>query len=116
MALIAAGEGANPSTARGVEHLVRTQRDSGSWDEPYFTGTGFPGYGIGQRLDRYLTPEDAGYQGSELPAGFMINYHMYRNYWPLMALGRYRRSLEERSQSARPRNRVGVTAGATGRV
>lgn len=27
-----------------------------------------------------------------MPAGFMINYHMYRNYWPLMALGRYRDS------------------------
>jgi hypothetical protein len=24
----------------------------------------------------------------------MINYHMYRNYWPLMALGRYRTFLE----------------------
>lgn len=90
LALLAAGEEGHPATERGVEYLVRTQQADGSWDEPYFTGTGFPGYGVGQRLDRYLTPEDPGYQGTELPAGFMINYHMYRNYWPLMALGRYR--------------------------
>jgi squalene cyclase len=29
-----------------------------------------------------------------MAAGFMINYHMYRNYWPLMALGRYKRHRE----------------------
>ena len=62
-------------------------------DEPYFTGTGFPGYGIGQRLGRYLQPGEQGYQGEGLPEGFMIKYHMYRIYWPLMALGRYRESL-----------------------
>ena len=93
IALMSAGKEAHPATVRGVEHLLTTQQSDGSWDEPYFTGTGFPGYGIGQRLDRYLTPEDPGYQGAELPAGFMINYHMYRNYWPLTALGRYRSSL-----------------------
>jgi squalene-hopene/tetraprenyl-beta-curcumene cyclase len=93
IALVSAGEEAHPATQRGVEHLVSTQHSDGSWDEPYFTGTGFPGYGIGQRLERYLKPEDRGYQGAELPAGFMINYHMYRNYWPLTALGRYRSAL-----------------------
>ena len=116
IALIAAGEEASPAAVRGVDHLMRTQRGNGSWDEPYFTGTGFPGYGVGQRLDRYLKPEDNGYQGAELPAGFMINYHMYRNYWPLMALGRYRRSLEQRSQSARPETAAGVSGRAIGRV
>ena len=25
----------------------------------------------------------------------MLNYHMYRDYWPLTALGRYRRYLRE---------------------
>ena len=100
LALIAAGEGGHDAAVRGVDHLVRTQRQDGSWDEPYFTGTGFPGYGVGQRLDRYLTPDDPGYQGEELPAGFMINYHMYRTYWPLMALGRYRRFLEKRLVTA----------------
>ena len=94
LSLLAAGEGVHPAAIRGIDHLVEIQQPDGSWDEPYFTGTGFPGYGIGQRLDRYLTPDDPGYQGAELPAGFMINYHMYRNYWPLMALGRYRRLLK----------------------
>ena len=93
LALLSAGEGAHSAVRQGIEFLVQTQQDDGSWDEPYFTGTGFPGYGVGQRLDRYLMPDEPGYQGAELPAGFMINYHMYRNYWPPMALGRYRRFL-----------------------
>ena len=91
LSLISAGEARNDAVSEGVDYLVRTQQADGSWDEPYFTGTGFPGYGVGRRLDRYLTPDDAGYQGPDLPAGFMINYHMYRNYWPLTALGRYKR-------------------------
>ena len=93
IALLAAGEEAHEATRRGVGHLIATQHSDGSWDEPYFTGTGFPGYGVGQRLGRYLSPGDPGYQGGELPAGFMINYHMYRNYWPITAMGRYRRFL-----------------------
>lgn len=93
MALLAAEEVHHPATARGVRFLMDTQRPEGGWDEPWFTGTGFPGYGIGQRLDRFPPPDDPDFQGTELSAGFMINYHMYRHYWPLMALGRYRRLL-----------------------
>jgi squalene-hopene/tetraprenyl-beta-curcumene cyclase len=66
--LIAAGEaaGAAPSKAveRGVAWLVEHQRQDGTWDEPQFTGTGFPG-------------------------DFYINYHLYRLVFPLSALGRY---------------------------
>ncbi|MCI0886755.1 MAG: squalene--hopene cyclase [Chloroflexi bacterium] len=101
MALIAAGEGGLPSTKKGVDYLLGTQDSDGTWDEPYFTGTGFPGYGIGQRLPDYLGPDDPGYQGDELSAGFMINYHMYRIYWPLTALGRYRRYLDGETQVIR---------------
>ncbi len=104
MALIAAGEGSLPSTGKGVEYLLRTQDSDGTWDEPYFTGTGFPGYGIGQRLPDYLSPEDPGYQGDELSAGFMINFHLYRIYWPLTALGRYRRYLNGDAQTIRGRH------------
>ena len=52
------------SAARGVGWLARHQRPDGSWDEPQFTGTGFPG-------------------------DFYINYHLYRLVFPVSALGRY---------------------------
>ena len=96
LALLAAAEVAQPAhltaIGRGIDYLVGSQGEDGSWDEPYFTGTGFPGYGIGRKRESHIEdPRSA--QGHELPAGFMINYHMYRNYWPLMALGRYRRFL-----------------------
>ena len=92
LALIAEGDGTALATQRGIRFLTDTQQADGSWDEPYSTGTGFPGYGVGQRLKRLPTPGETGFQGLEMPAGFMINYHMYRNSWPLMALGRYRKA------------------------
>ncbi|MER8013828.1 squalene--hopene cyclase [Streptomyces griseoluteus] len=64
MALLAAGERDSEAVARGVRWLADTQREDGSWDEPYFTGTGFPW-------------------------DFSINYHLYRQVFPLTALGRY---------------------------
>ncbi len=91
LTLLAADEGDHPATLRGVAYLLETQREDGTWDEPHFTGTGFPGYGVGQRLERFPINGEPGFQGRELPAGFMINYHMYRIYWPLAALGRFRR-------------------------
>jgi len=63
LALIAAG-GAQDSVDRGVRWLAQAQRDDGSWDEPQFTGTGFP-------------------------CDFYINYHLYRLVFPVSALGRY---------------------------
>jgi squalene-hopene/tetraprenyl-beta-curcumene cyclase len=64
LAMLAAGERDNPATRRGVEWLARTQLPDGSWDEPQFTGTGFPG-------------------------DFYLNYHLYRLAFPVSALGRY---------------------------
>jgi len=64
MALMAAGETASESVRRGVAWLVTTQTPEGTWDEPQFTGTGFPW-------------------------DFTINYHLYRLVWPVTALGRY---------------------------
>ncbi len=65
LALHAAGELAEP-LQRGVDWLVCTQRADGGWDEPQYTGTGFP-------------------------SDYYINYHLYRLAFPIMALGRCRR-------------------------
>ena len=89
LALLAAGEHHSAAARGGINYLVNAQTEEGSWDEPYFTGTGFPGYGVGERRRESLSPGDRGYQGLDMPAGFMINYHSYRNCWPLLALGRY---------------------------
>jgi squalene-hopene/tetraprenyl-beta-curcumene cyclase len=51
---------------RGIGWLVATQRADGGWDEPQYTGTGFP-------------------------SDYYINYHFYRLAFPIMALGRCRR-------------------------
>jgi squalene-hopene/tetraprenyl-beta-curcumene cyclase len=63
LALHALGE-RTEAVERGLRWLTEHQRDDGTWDEPLYTGTGFPGY-------------------------FYINYHLYRLTFPLMALGRW---------------------------
>ena len=90
IALVAAGYGDHHATHRGVSYLLESQLAEGNWDEPYFTGTGFPGYLKGERVDKIPQAGERGFQGAELSAGFMINYHLYRNTWPLIALARYR--------------------------
>ena len=59
----------SPELVRGIEYLSRTQQDDGTWDERHFTGTGFPRH-------------------------FYLRYYMYRNYFPLMALGIFRTRAE----------------------
>jgi len=60
--LHAAGED-GPVTSRAIRYLVEAELPGGGWDEPYFTGTGFPG-------------------------DFYLNYHLYRDVFPVMALAR----------------------------
>lgn len=62
--LISAGEHYSESAKRGLLYLTKTQLPSGTWDELYYTGTGFPG-------------------------DFYINYHLYRLLFPICALGRW---------------------------
>lgn len=92
LALLAGGHVGSDSAERGVNYLLQTQRPEGDWEELEFTGTGFPGYGIGGRKFYTADGSREGLIPDELPAGFMIKYHMYRIYWPLLALGRYRRA------------------------
>ena len=95
MALIATGDKRHRSVIRsGLNYLMDSQRSDGTWDEPYYTGTGFPGYGFGARLDlRDEATLRRIAQGTELQRAFMINYNLYRHYFPLMAMGRARRWL-----------------------
>jgi squalene-hopene/tetraprenyl-beta-curcumene cyclase len=65
LALHAAGE-RSPALRRGLRFLAETQIETGSWEEPWHTGTGFPG-------------------------DFYLNYHLYRLVFPLTALGRLHR-------------------------
>ncbi|NPA95314.1 MAG: squalene--hopene cyclase [Thermodesulfobacteria bacterium] len=75
---------------KGLRFLVSTQKENGTWDEPWYTGTGFPGYGVGDRIDLSQWADKLE-QGAELSRGFMVNYNLYRHYFPLIAMGRARR-------------------------
>ncbi len=67
LGLIAAGEAGSEAARRGIGYLLETQQDDGTWDEPWWTGTGFPKV-------------------------FYLKYHLYRIYFPLMASGPLRQS------------------------
>ncbi len=89
MALVAANRTQDAEAiARGCQFLIERQA-SGTWPEPEYTGTGFPGYGVGQtiKLNDPLLSERLR-QGPELSRAFMLRYGLYRHYFPLMALGR----------------------------
>ena len=66
LGLFAVGVTRTSSVSRGIEYLLRTQGPDGTWEDPHFNGTGFP------RV-------------------FMLKYHYYAKYFPLWALGVYRR-------------------------
>ena len=89
MALLAANRAQDAEAIeRGCLFLIERQA-GGTWDEPEFTGTGFPGYGVGQTI-KLQDPELSKrlMQGPELSRAFMLRYGLYRHYFPLMALGR----------------------------
>ncbi len=77
LGLLAAGDTRSDSVAKGVRWLIDRQHQDGSWDElvpgrngeSYYTGTGFP------RV-------------------FYLGYHLYKQYFPLLALTTYKRAME----------------------
>ena len=92
MGLIAADRPQDaPAIERGLAFLIESQRE-GTWEELYYTGTGFPGYGVGQtiKLTDPNLPKKL-MQGPELSRAFMLRYRLYRHYFPLMAIGRAQR-------------------------
>lgn len=66
----ASGKFAKLAIERGINYLLATQRVDGTWEEAEFTGTGFPGH-------------------------FYLKYHLYQQYFPLIALSRYRALFSE---------------------
>ncbi len=61
LGLIAGGDLESRSVRQGIEYLVATQLPEGGWDEKLATGSGFPGV-------------------------FYLNYGLYKDYFPLLAL------------------------------
>ncbi|MGH7864766.1 MAG: squalene--hopene cyclase, partial [Candidatus Binataceae bacterium] len=70
--LIAGEDAISESVMRGVAWLTERLNHDGHWDEPEFTGNGFPNH-------------------------FYLRYELYSHYFPLMALGRFRRRLADRA-------------------
>jgi squalene-hopene/tetraprenyl-beta-curcumene cyclase len=77
MALLAAGDGASDAAARGVGWLMSRQAPDGSWDES--TGQG--------------PSRQAIYTAAGFPKVFYLAYHLYRQYFPLLALANYRQAM-----------------------
>ena len=85
LGLIAAGEAHGDAVQRGIHALMASQQPDGNWNEDAFTGTGFPKV-------------------------FYLKYHMYKLYFPLMALARYKRALAGKTeliQNGRAEDAVG---------
>jgi squalene-hopene/tetraprenyl-beta-curcumene cyclase len=67
LGLVASGDSTSSSALQGAEYLIRTQLPDGSWPEEGATGTGFP------RV-------------------FYLQYHLYKDYFPLLALATWSRA------------------------
>jgi len=70
LGLLAAGEPAGEVVYAGLGYLMATQRADGSWLDESWTATGFPKV-------------------------FFHQYHLYDDYFPLLALARWREALRE---------------------
>jgi squalene-hopene/tetraprenyl-beta-curcumene cyclase len=78
LGLLSAGDTRSDSLAKGVRWLMEQQRPGGDWDES--TGEGAARMSV-------IT-------GTGFPRVFYLAYHLYRNYFPLLALTNYQRAIE----------------------
>jgi squalene-hopene/tetraprenyl-beta-curcumene cyclase len=67
LGLLATGDLHSRTVEQGVNWLLRNQNADGSWDEELTTGTGFPNV-------------------------FYLSYHLYRLYFPALALASYKQT------------------------
>jgi squalene-hopene/tetraprenyl-beta-curcumene cyclase len=86
LGLLAAGDTRSESVTRGIAYLLRTQKRDGSWDESYYTGTGFP------RV-------------------FYLAYHLYRDYFPLLALTTYAKVFSKLEEDTDARSSAALAGG-----
>jgi squalene-hopene/tetraprenyl-beta-curcumene cyclase len=84
LGLFAFGDYGSSSVCRGLEFLMNSQTAEGTWHEPYFTGTGFP-------------------------RAFYLRYHLYRHYFPLLALAEHAQATAQRQVSGGRRQVPGVS-------
>jgi squalene-hopene/tetraprenyl-beta-curcumene cyclase len=78
LGLLAAGDTRSDSVAKGIKWLLGHQQADGSWDES-----------LGEGKTR-----QAIYTGTGFPRVFYLAYHLYRDYFPLLALTNYKRAVE----------------------
>ncbi|HEY3440306.1 MAG TPA: squalene--hopene cyclase [Paludibaculum sp.] len=77
LGLLAAGDGHHDAIRRCIEFLTTTQKPDGTWHEDLATGTGFPNV-------------------------FYLQYTLYRNYFPVLALTQARRALAPKPNWVQP--------------
>jgi squalene-hopene/tetraprenyl-beta-curcumene cyclase len=75
LGLFATGDYETGSVRFGVRFLLENQNADGSWTEESFTGTGFP-------------------------CVFYLKYHLYPQYFPLMALANYQAYLRQHAETS----------------
>jgi squalene-hopene/tetraprenyl-beta-curcumene cyclase len=83
LGLLAAGDTRSDSVAKGIRWLVTKQMENGSWDEA----------AAGRN-------NEAVYTGTGFPRVFYLAYHLYRDYFPLLALTTYKRAMEKETAAA----------------
>ncbi|MDE1161859.1 MAG: squalene--hopene cyclase [Acidobacteriaceae bacterium] len=83
LGLLAAGDTRSDSVAKGIRWLIDRQQTDGSWEE----------LAAGRKGESYYT-------GTGFPRVFYLGYHLYKQYFPLLALTTYQKALEKEAAEA----------------